>query len=313
MGYTSEIICSPHNTEARFTRKDEQTVTGHRAFVTETCDKSNLTQFITDVGLTPANSPDVAELPRIQQRLLEAGMAPEEQYADAGFVNGKTILESAEKGISLEGPSSGRSQSFEAFQDPERPLDIADFEVEIDENSAELTVISCPAKRKPLNQTRSARTGKTLAHFSPAVCSSCKLKERCPVRIGKRVATLRIDEAAYIGAARHHKYMNNKEYRQQCAVRAGAEGTISELVRKHGVRQARHRTEKEVRLQLIFAALACNIKRFIAHRVNYGYMSPVTAKNAFDFVFSSLKGAFSGFFSLLHRNIWRLGLKDCHF
>jgi len=240
------IICSPHNTDARYTRKGEQKVTGHRGFATETCDKSNKTQFITD----------------------------------AGFVNGKTILDSEEKGISLEGPSSGRSQSFESFQAPDRPLDIADFDVSIDENSGELTVNSCPAKQTPLDQNRSSRTGNILVHFSPDVCSSCKLKGRCPVKIGKRVSTLNIDEAAYAGAARHHKYMNDKDYRKKCSIRAGAEGMVSELVRKHGVRRARHRTEKRTGLQLIFAAIACNVKRFMAHGQNYGYLEPVRAKNA---------------------------------
>lgn len=272
-----DIICSPHNTEARYTRKGEQKVTGHRGFVTETCDKSNQTQFITDVGLTPANSPDVEELPNLQDRLEESGLKPEEQYADAGFVNGRTILDSAEKDISLEGPSSGRSQSFESFQDPQRPLDMADFDVSIAENSGELTVNACPAKQKPLDQNRRARTGEILVHFSPEVCSNCKFKERCPVKIGRRVATLRISETSYTGAVRHHKYMSNQDYRKQCSIRAGAEATVSELVRKHGVRRARHRTQIRTKLQLIFAAIACNVKRFLAHGQNYGYSAPAAA------------------------------------
>ncbi len=50
-------------------------------------------------------------------------------YGDAGFVNGESILDSAERGIDLAGPSSGRSQSFEGFVAADRPLDIADFTV----------------------------------------------------------------------------------------------------------------------------------------------------------------------------------------
>jgi len=96
-------------------------------------------------------------------------------------------------------------------------------------------------------------------------------------KIGKRVATLNIDEAAYTGAARHHKYMNNIDYRKQCSTRAGAEGMVSELVRKHGVRRSRHRTEAGTRLQLIFAAIACNVKRFIADRVNSANLQPEMA------------------------------------
>jgi len=272
-----EIISSPHNTDARYTKKREQKVTGHRGFATETCDKSNDTQFITDVGLRTAPTPDVKELPDIQNRLDESCLKPEEQYADAGFVNGKTIIASDKEGIALEGPSSGRSQSFESFQAPDRPLDIADFDVSIDEPGGELIVNACPDKQIPLDQARSARTGKTLVHFPPDVCSSCKLKGRCPVKIGKRIATLTVDEASYVGAARHHKYMNDKDYRKKCGVRAGAEAMVSELVRKHGVRRSRHRTEKRTRLQLIFAAIACNVKRFINHGDNYAYLQPIMA------------------------------------
>ncbi|MBL7190517.1 transposase, partial [bacterium] len=250
----------------------------------------------------------VEELPEIQERLDEAGLKPEEQYADAGFVNGQTILDSAEKGISLEGPSSGRSQSFEAFQDPERPLDIADFDVGIDENNDELTVHSCPAKQEPLDQNRSFRTGRILAHFSPEVCSSCKLKGRCPVKIGKQVSTLNIDEAGYAGAARHHKYMNNKDYRKKCSIRAGAEGMVSELVRKHGVRRARHRTQIRTKLQLIFAALACNVKRFIAHGQNYGYLAPAAALNGLNALFLDKIQRIFLFSFPIYRNKWIGGL-----
>jgi len=83
--------------------------------LTETCDKANKTQFITDVEVTPTTTSDVKGLPGIQKRLEEVGMKPEEHYADAGFVNGQTIVDSHDRGISLEGPSSGRSQSFEKF------------------------------------------------------------------------------------------------------------------------------------------------------------------------------------------------------
>ena len=71
----------------------------------------------------------------------------------------------------------------------------------------------------------------------------------CPVKIGVWVATLTIDEASYAGAARHHQYMENTDYRKRCAIRAGAEATVSEMVRAHGVRRSKHRTEGRTRLQ----------------------------------------------------------------
>ena len=237
-------------------------VCGQKSFLTETCDKNNKTQFITDVGVTSATTADVKELPAIQERLEEGKMKPEEQYADAGFVNGQTIVDSHDKGIALEGPSSGRSQSFEKYQDKDRPLDTADFEVRVDEKNKEVSVLACPEKQAPTDHVRSEKTGKTLVHFDASVCKACKVNTRCPVKIGVGVATLTIDEASYAGAARHHQYMENTDYRKRCAIRAGVEATVSEMVRAHGVRRSRHRTEGRTRVQGEINGTACKAVRY---------------------------------------------------
>ncbi len=101
---------------------------------------------------------------------------------------------------------------------------------------------------------------------------SCCFVKRCPVKIGQLVATVTIGEAQYAGAVRHHKYMSNSEYRKECAIRAGAEATVSELTRAHGVRKSRHKERSRTRLQLTFAAIACNVKRFIRYGEQYVYL-----------------------------------------
>ena len=187
------------------------------------------------------------------------GFKPEKLNADAGFVNGESILESEARGIDLAGPSSGRSQSKEEYARPDRPLDIADFEVVIDDDTKEISVSSCPKGQKPTDQSRSAKTGQILVHFESSVCSQCEMKDRCPIKIGVVVATLTISEAQYAGAARHHKYMNDADYRKECGARAGVESLVNEIANGHGARQARHRTEKRCRLRLIFASIGCNV------------------------------------------------------
>ena len=201
--------------------KGKQKVCGQKGFVTESCEETNKTQFVTDVEVMPSTTADVNELPNIQRRLEESEMGPDEQYADAGFVNGQSILDSQTNEILLEGPSSGRSQSFETYNAEDRPLDVADFKIEIDGNKKTLTVISCPNKQAPTDQSRNSNTGNILVHFVVTVCSTCQLKERCPVKIGVTVATLTLDERSYAGAARHHKYMEDPGYRKKCSVRAG--------------------------------------------------------------------------------------------
>ncbi len=129
-----KIISTPHNTDARYIRKGKQKVCGQKGFITESCEESDKTQFITDVETTPSTTAGSKELPQIHKRLEESDMKPDAQYADAGFVNGQTVLDSQTNEILLEGPSSGRSRSFEAYNAEERPLDVADFKVEIEEN-----------------------------------------------------------------------------------------------------------------------------------------------------------------------------------
>ena len=263
-----KIISSPHNPDAEYTRKRAQTVVGHKGFLTETCDPENKVQFITDVNLETATHADPEEILSIEQRLEDNNLKPEELHGDAGFVNGQSILEAAERGIELAGPSSGRSQSIEGFADADRPLDIADFKVQIDDETKELSVLSCPEAQVPIDQPRSEKTGKLLVHFNSDVCRACGSCERCPVKIGVKIATLTVDEAQYAGAARHHQYMGDPEYRRKCGIRAGAESLVNEIANGHDGRQSRHRNEKDSRLQLLMAGISCNVKRFIRFTQN---------------------------------------------
>ena len=273
----SDTICTPHNIEARYIRKGKQRVTGDKGFVTETCDPDNKTQFITDIEVTASTEHDSKQQPQIQQRLIENEFKPDQQYEDAGFVNGQTILDSHENGIELEGPTAGRSQSFEAYEHEQRPLDAGDFKTTLDEQTGQLTIKECPNNQQPKDQQRSEKTDKIIVHFDPKLCRACPDVQRCPVKVGKRVATYHVDEAEYVGAVRHHQYMSNSDYRQECAIRAGAEATVSELTRAHGLRKSRHRDRSRTKLQLIFGALACNVKRFIRYGEQYAYLEPKPA------------------------------------
>jgi len=267
----SPTICSPHNPAVRYVRKGKQKITGDKGVVTETCAPENKTQFIVDAELVEATEHDSKQPSKIQDRLIANDFKPETQYGDAGFVNGQTILDSRENGIELAGPTAGRSQSFDAYEDTDRPFDAGDFATTIDENTRQLRITTCPHNQAPAKQKRSTKTGKIIAHFDRDICIDCPYAHRCPVKIGRRVATFTVSKAEYVGAVRHHQYMGNSEYRKECAIRAGAEATVSELTRAHGMRKSRHRKTSRTRLQLIFAALACNVKRFIRHGELYGY------------------------------------------
>jgi transposase len=57
--------------------------------------------------------------------------------------------------------------------------------------------------------------------------------------------------------------MQSAVFRKKLHVRSGIEGTLSELVRGHGFRNARYRGQLKLRLQAYFTAVAVNLKRVI--------------------------------------------------
>jgi hypothetical protein len=124
-------------------------------------------------------------------------------------------------------------------------------------------VFSCPEGHQPIDQKISSKTGKFVYPFDQEKCAICRSASRCPVKIGKRVATLTFDDKQHVGAIRHHRYMSDTDYRKECAIRFGAESLVNELANTHGARKSRHKTEKRSRLQLTFSALACNVKRYV--------------------------------------------------
>jgi IS5 family transposase len=54
---------------------------------------------------------------------------------------------------------------------------------------------------------------------------------------------------------------STEAFAKRLYLRAGIEATISELVRKHGLRSARYRSQAKIRLQAYFTAVALNLKR----------------------------------------------------
>jgi hypothetical protein len=68
------------------------------------------------------------------------------------------------------------------------------------------------------------------------------------------------------------------EFRRRYAVRAGIEGTNSELKRAHGLGHLRVRGGHRVRLAVYLKALACNIKRMLRALLDEKFRRPCVAE-----------------------------------
>ena len=114
-------------------------------------------------------------------------------------------------------------------------------------------------------------------HFARAVCEPCALRARCPVGWRSRPelggewsrggAYVLSADLARMNIARRRAAESDGQWRKQYGLRAGIEGTNSELKRRHGLGRLRVRGGERVRLAVYLKTLACNVKRMIGARL----------------------------------------------
>lgn len=244
-----EIIESPHETQARRSTKRGNSWIGYKFQVSESCDpdKPNL---VVDIDVTNATANDCPELPKIQARLKERDLLPGEQQVDQGYMSGKRLAESEALGIKLMGIPLSDTQGPEGFRQ-------ADFV--IDESTQQVT---CPGGHTNVvwseKQTDDQDAVYVLIRFDAQTCQQCPFFGRCTKSCQGRSLTLHPYRQLL---AERRAEAQSEDFRQKLHLRAGIEGTISELVRAHGLRHARYRGLPKTRLQACFTAIATNLKR----------------------------------------------------
>jgi transposase len=96
-------IQTPHDPEARYSRKRRAEWVGDKVQLTET-DDEGYPHLITDIVGTGSNHTDYEELSPIQQRLEKRQCQPGEHYVDAGYMSGPNLKDSQVRAIDLIGP-----------------------------------------------------------------------------------------------------------------------------------------------------------------------------------------------------------------
>ena len=239
-------IESPHDPEARYSRKRHFEWVGDKVQVTETED-AGYPHIITDMVTTSSNRTDFEELPAIQARLAQRKCKPAEHYTDAGYLSGPNLDSSHKQQIDLIGPlpkvSTPQSRLVEGITHEQFLID------------AQNHTVTCPQgvvarHPHPVKNSFSFR-------FPKATCALCPLRARCCTGKGGRTvgvsAYYELTEAAY---ARQATEAFKQDYRLH---RSGIEGTLSALVRGQGLRVARYIGSKKRKLQAIFSGCAANL------------------------------------------------------
>lgn len=253
-------VQNPHNPDAQWsyksTTKNKDWV-GHKVQVAETVEveprqpgeptKGVITSIVTQSAPESEKAGLTAVLKEQQQLGLEK---PEIIYADAGYVSGPSMAKASTEGFALMGP---------ALPSAKRGV----YPSEAFEVNVERRFSVCPAGKVSTQCARmkAGKTGRITYRFEwVGCCDGCNLKVEC-LHKGERGRMLRVNEHHTFSQARW-KLMRTAEFKKDMYHRNGIEGTHSELVRGYGLRQARYRGNKKVRLQNYLIGAACNIKRW---------------------------------------------------
>lgn len=241
-------IQSPHDPEARYSRKRHFEWVGDKVQVTETED-AGYPHIITDIVGTSSNRTDWEALPAIQERLKARACSPAEHYVDAGYMSGPNLECSQKKHIDLIGPFPNFVTPQDLLPDG---LTQAHFQIDAKNNT-----VTCPkgyvaAHPVPVNNSLSFR-------FPLKTCAACELRPRCCTgKAGRTIGISAYYELTEAARQRQKTEAFKKDYQQH---RSGVEACLSALVRGYGMRVSRYLGQQKRNLQAIFTGCAANLKR----------------------------------------------------
>lgn len=244
---SSSSLQSPHDPDATYRKKRNQTSQGYSVSVAETCDPENEIQIITDVIVEENNIDDSKILENNFEEIMED--ETEEVIVDGAYLN-KNVqekLSSSEKNIvttAIRGkkPASNKVSS-------------TDFEIEDNK------IIKCPHGMKPTDQEFTE--DKITARFSHESCAGCPLN--CIIRKNKRKAhVLELKKSKILSDIQREKY-NDREYLKKCKLRPAVEGTMFQIKLHLRNGKSKYRGKIKVRCSSILRSIAINFRRVHAY------------------------------------------------
>lgn len=250
----AERVVSPYDQQARDSRKRSTEWLGYKVHLTETCDADEAVHLIVDVRTTPATRQDVEETLPLLDRLAEHELLPRVLAADMGYTCGSTLVQGQQQGVRILGPVQ-QDHSWQAQQG----YGLASFAIDWQVQQA-----CCPQGH--LSQTWRPGVGKRgeemiQVFFAPTLCQGCEVKALCTTsETGGRSLTL-YPQPIHEALQQRRGEQGRAEFQQEYQVRSGIESSLSQGVRRSGMRQCRYRGEPKTQLQMTAIAAAINLVR----------------------------------------------------
>lgn len=254
----AQLIHSPYDVEARFSRKRDTHWVGYKVHLSETCDP-DAPHLITQVETTAATTTDVEVTERIQSDLVAHQRAPKHHLLDSGYIDAAQLIASqAQYQIDVIAPvlpdSSWQARAQNGF-------DIGHFDLDWDQQQAR-----CPAGH--LSKTWTSSTDRrghdtVTITFPYSTCQACDHRSQCTrsKKQGRVITPRPQPEHEILQAMRQTQ--TTEAFKQRYAARAGIEGTLSQGIRAFGLRRCRYIGYAKTHLQHLITATAMNVARLV--------------------------------------------------
>jgi transposase len=254
----ARFINSPYDLDAHDARQHTTSWVGSKVHVTETCE-DDTPNLITNVATTPGPVADGAVTPDIHQDLAERDLLPGCHVVDTGYLDAELLVSSPNQyGVDLLGPT--RKDDHWQARDGQG-FDAQGFTINWDDENA-----TCPAGRTSISWTPAIdkrRNHVVTIKFSTKACGPCPLRAQCTrsrKASARRTITVRPQEQyRALQAARERE--TTAAYAKEYARRAGVEGTLSQAVRRSGLRRSRYVGLPRTHLGHVLIATAVNFVR----------------------------------------------------
>ncbi|MGH2478755.1 MAG: IS1182 family transposase [Ktedonobacteraceae bacterium] len=253
----AERVVTPHDEDARESRKRATEWLGYKVHLMETCNPEEKVHLITHVETTEATVQDVERTEALLDAAREKGWEVEEALLDSGYVSGAILVKQRHKGCEIIGPVLG-----DVSQQQKQGYGTQAFALDWEQKQA-----ICPQGQASRQWTaKRDKRGEEVVQifFAPKECQVCPVKALCTTsRVGGRTLTVSPRE---IHEALQERRGQQREpaFQQEYARRSGIEGSLSEGVRAHGMRRSRYQGRDKTHLQMVSVAAAINLCR-ISH------------------------------------------------
>jgi transposase len=256
----SRAVQNPHDPDAHYADKGSKQWIGYKVHVVESVDPEEPAKvkaepgehFITEIVTTEAAQDEKAGLAQALKRQQEHHqIKPQAIYADAGYVTENTLAQAEGNAMELLGPTR---------PDPHKgPYNADGFTVDVENQRA-----VCPQGKTSAQCSHIKDNYMGTEYYRlewGRQCDSCPVQKQCTrAKSGRRILVVGLRHDL---VEKRRKEMKQAEFSRSMYPRNGIEGTHSELVRGHGLRQTRYRGFNRVALSHYFMGAACNVKRYL--------------------------------------------------